>query len=347
MSANEMTIGTVLRAHAPRAPESLRTRVLALEPRRAPSRRLVLVLALALVAAVAAAIVHGLVSPSGSKPQHAVAFGEAPHIKRALAPDLHPPVDSRGGSGGATWAQALPSVAGGPALPSVAGAPTRLQHTDASLEVRVKNTSAATTQATRIATSLGGYAQSVNYNSAPGGGGTASIVLRVPAQNVKAALARLEGLGRLVSQNLSVTDLEHDLQLESAQIAQLRRTIVALRTALKSPSLPDAQRVILQIRLAESKRALSQRLHARTGTITAGTTSRISLFLSTQNAVAPVPHHRGRLGRMVHSAVGFLGLEGTIVLYALIVAGPVALLAALLWSLREARRRRDERLVME
>ena len=189
--------------------------------------------------------------------------------------------------------------------------------------MRVEDTSAATTKATRIATSLGGYAQSVNYNSAPGGGGTASITLRVPAQNVKAALARLEGLGTLVSQNLSVTDLEHDLQLESAQIAQLRRTIAALRTALNDPSLPESQRVILQIRLAESKRALSQRLHARTGTITAGTTSSISLFLSTKAAAVPIPHHRGRLGRMVHSAIGFLGLEGTIVLYALIVVSPI------------------------
>src|SRR5205807_751617 len=58
-------------------------------------------------------------------------------------------------------------------------------------------------------------------------------------------------------------------------------------------------------------------------------------------------HDRGRLGRMVHSAVGFLALEGTVALYALIVLSPVALLAALLWSLREARRRREERLVME
>jgi len=333
MSANEMTIGTVLRAHAPRAPESLRTRVLALEPRRAPSRRLVLVLALALGAALAAAIVHGLVS-SGSKPKEMALSSTVPHVARALAPV------TSSGSGGAAHGEAQK-------LPSVVGAPTRLQHTDASLEVRVENTSAATTKATRIATSLGGYAQSVNYNSAPGGEGTASITLRVPAQNVKAALARLEGLGTLVSQNLSVTDLEHDLQLESAQIAQLRRTVAALETALKSPSLPDAQRVILQIRLAESKRALSQRLHARTGTITAGTTSSISLFLSTKAAVVPVPHHRGRLGRMVHSAIGFLGLEGTIVLYALIVVSPIALVAALLWSLREARRRRDERLVME
>src|SRR5581483_5176245 len=172
MSASEMTIGTVLRAHAPRAPESLRTQVLALEPRRAPSRRLVLVLALALGAALAAAIVHGLVSSGSKHPQATALYRNVPSEQKALAPTIH------SGSGAASNGGAAR------ALPSVAGTPTRLQHTDASLEVRVKNTSAATTKATRIATSLGGYAQSVNYNSAPGGSGTASITLRVPAQNV-------------------------------------------------------------------------------------------------------------------------------------------------------------------
>jgi hypothetical protein len=209
--------------------------------------------------------------------------------------------------------------------------------------VRVKDVASATTRATQIATALGGYAQSVNYSS----GGSSFLELRVPAQNVRTAISRLTSIGTIVSQNLSVTDLEHDLQAESAQIAELRHTITALATALRNPSLPDAQRVILQIRLANAKRALSQRLHARTGTIAAGTNATISLTLSTKAAVVPVPHHRGRLGRMVHSAIGFLGLEGTVVLYALIVLSPIALVAALLWSLREARRRRDERLVME
>src|SRR5438270_3206519 len=85
MSANEMTIEMVLRAHAPRAPESLRAQVLALEPRRAPSRRLVLVLALALAAALAAAIVHGLVSSGPTRKETALrlapkaAYGPATH----------------------------------------------------------------------------------------------------------------------------------------------------------------------------------------------------------------------------------------------------------------------------
>jgi uncharacterized protein DUF4349 len=320
MSANEMTVQSLLRANVPVAPERLRARVLALEPRRTPSRRLVLVLAVALVVAVAAAVVHALLPSSSPKQQTAL---------RHLAPKVFAT------GGGAS------TVRG--AIPSVGGAATRLQRTEATLDVRVKDVASATTRATQIATSLGGYAQSVNYSS----GGSAFLQLRVPAQNVKAAVARLEALGTIISQNLSVTDLEHDLQAESTQIAQLRRTVAALAAALRNPSLPDAQRVILQIRLANAKRALSQRLHARAGTIASGTNATISLTLARKAAVVPLPHHRGRLARIVHSAVGFLGLEGAIALYALIAISPFALIGALAWSLREARRRRVERLVME
>ena len=317
-----MTVESVLRSHAPVAPPQLRTRVLALEPRRAPSRRLVLVLAVALVIAIAAAVVHALVS---SSPKQETAL-------RKLAPKAF----------ATAWRQRRRRAAR-VGVPSVGGAATRLQRTEATLDVRVKDVASATTRATQIATSLGGYAQSVNYSS----GGTAFLELRVPAQNVKAALARLESLGTIVSQNLSVTDLEHDLQVESQQIAQLRRTIEALTTALRSTSLPDAQRVILQIRLANAKRALAQRVDARAGTIASGANATVSLTLSTKAAVVPLPHHRGRLGRMVHSAFGFLGLEGAIVLYALIAISPFALLGGLLWSLRGAHRRRIERLVLE
>jgi len=334
MSANEMTVASVLRAHAPKAPETLRTRVLELEPRRwSPRRRLVLVaLPAAAAIAVAAAVVHGLV---GSSPQK-TAHGEAPVLRAATT--------GGGGSSGVFKAATPHAQLLAPVVPSVAGASTRLQRTEASLEIRVPDASAAATKATRIATALGGYAQSVTYDSSSR---SASLVLRVPAQNVKVALARLAGLGTIVSQNLSVTDLEHDFQVETAQIAELRHTIVALQAALRNPSLPDAQRVLLQIRLADSRRALAQRLNARKGTVSSGTTARISLVLTTKSAAVLVPHRRGRLGRMVHSAVGFLGLEATVALYALIVVSPFAFLAALLWSLREARRRRDERLVME
>src|SRR5206468_3891672 len=181
--------------------------------------------------------------------------------------------------------------AAAPASPS-----GRLQHTDASIQVRVRDTdslAAATTRATRIATSLGGYAQSVDYATPQSGGGVSTIELRVPAQNVKAALTRLAALGTLVSQQLSVNDLEQRLQTQSEQIAQLRRRVAALRDALRDTTLPEAQRVLLGIRLAESKRALAQRINSRKGTISAGATARISLVIGTEKAIGPVPHGRG------------------------------------------------------
>jgi hypothetical protein len=348
MSANEMTVEALLRAHAPHAPESLRERVLALEPKKRrtslPSRRLVLVALPAAVAiAVAAAVVNGIVD-SGSSPrsvadQRAVVqqpnleLGKVPAHGSATAPRAYGSTTVP-----STWRSA--TVAGGPArlkaaAPATSGA--RLQHTDASIQVRVPDTESlgeATTRATRIATSLGGYAQSVDYQTPQQGGGVSTIELRVPSQNVKAALTRLAGLGTLVSQQLSVDDLEQRLQTQSEQIAQLRRRVSALHEALRDSSLPEGQRVLLQIRLAESKRALAQRINARKGTISAGATARISLVIGTEKAIAPVPHPRGRLGRLLHSAVGFLALEGIIALYVLIVVSPLAVVAGLVWAWR-------------
>ena len=331
------------------APEALRSRVLATAPsrRRAfvrrPSRRLVfVVIPAAFALAATAAIVHGLTTGS-SRPVSGGLIADAPH---ATAKQTFSRAGTATGSGSAGSTVPQAAIAAPPTTLAPTGGTGRLQHTDASLQVRVSDVehlSSATRAATRIATSLGGYAQSVDYTTPQGGNGTAFIELRVPAQNVQRALAQLAGLGTLVSQHVSVQDLQHTLQVQSEQIAQLRRRIAALHQALADPSLPDAQRVLLQIKLAESKRALAQRLNARTGTVTAGTTARISLVLSTEKSVVAPAHKRGHLSRMLHSALGFLGVEAMVALYALIVISPFAVLAGLAWALARARRRRDEK----
>ncbi len=332
MSASELTVERLLRAHAPHAPEGLRARVLAPKPaplRRwtLPPRRFALVaLPAALGLAVTAALVSGIVR-SGN---HPAAVPQSPAaVAGGTVTDSFSAAPSRVGAGGAQGYKL--KAADTPTVSS-----SRLAHTDASLQIRVADTdalSSATTRATQIATSLGGYAKSVDYRTPKNGNGAAYIELRVPAQNVKTAISRLAGLGTIVSQQLSVTDLESKLETQSAQIAQLRRRVAALRAALADPALPEAQRVLLQIRLAESKRALAQRLSARKGTVSAGATARISLVIGTEKAIAPLAH-RGRLGRMLHSAVGFLALEAMIALYALIVISPLALAAALIWLWR-------------
>jgi Domain of unknown function (DUF4349) len=286
-----------LRGGTLRAPDALRTRVLASRPEprgfalRRPSWRLALVVVpAALALSVGAALVHGLTRSTDQAQQQVTLQGRAAPKEKA-----------------ATDAQSLQSAA-----PVTSGG-NRLAHTDASLTVSVPDTDKlreATNGATRIATSLGGFAQSVVYRTPAEGGGASYIELRIPAQNVQRALAQLAGLGTLVSQEVSVQDLQHDLAVQSEQIAQLRRRIASLNEAMRNAALPESERVLLQIKLAESKRALAQRLNARKGTIAAGTTSRVSLVISTDaSAVAPV--QRGRLDRMLGSAVGFLALEGS------------------------------------
>jgi uncharacterized protein DUF4349 len=323
----------LLRATAPHASDDLRARVLASRPpERNPRRRVrpVLVLASAAALAVAAALVHGF---STSAPQ-----------KRTLT------LESHGAAAGGAATTTMYSAAAPQRTPKdtvAIPARNRLTHTDASIRVRVPSTDelgAATNRATRIATSLGGYAQSVVYRTPAGGGGASYLELRVPADKVQQALARLSDLGVLVSQQISIQDLTAKLQRQSDEIAQLRRRVAALHDALRNPALPESQRVLLQIKLAESKRALAQRLHGRKGTLAAGATSRISLVLTTQkHAAAPAPH-RGRLGRMLHDAIGFLAIEGMVLLFALIVASPFALALVLLWFWR---RRAVERVLME
>jgi hypothetical protein len=329
-----MSTVELLRAHAPSAPEELHRRVLMLRPVERRRRvRPVLVLAAAGAIAVLAAVVHGF---STSSPSPRVLHGYSSGAS-AKAPATTV----------ATWTTADSAGSGGSVLEgsvkqravAVPTSPNRLQHTDASIRVRVDDLGAATVRATRIATSLGGYAQSVLEHSPQ-----SFVELRIPAQNVKKALSQLAGLGTIVSQRLSIEDLTNVLERQSAQIAQLHRRIAALQAALRNPALPDAQRVLLQIQLAESKRSLAQRTHSRKGTIAAGVTSRVSLVLTTQKHAAAAPPHRGRLGRMLHSAFGFLALEAMVALFALIVISPVAVALVLLWLVR---RRAVDRLLME
>jgi hypothetical protein len=321
-------VNELLIAHAPVAPARLHARVQALAPAPRSRARRAAYLALPVAAglAAAAAVVHGVVgSGSSSQPNIHIraANGSAVAVPAAPVQTL----TTATASGGLHQDKAF--------VPGTLG---RLQRTAVTLSVRVADAQAATTKAVRIATSAGGYAQSVQYDSSRH---SSQLILRVPTANARSVAARLLALGTLVSQQLSVSDLEQQLRTQIAQIVQLRRTIAALQKAVDDPSLPAAQKVLLRIRLAEAKRSLSQRIHARGGTIAAGTNASIALTLTTKHSTGiAVPHHRGRLGRMLHSALGFLALEGMIALYALIAVGPFALVAIGAWMLARVRRRR-------
>jgi len=224
----------------------------------------------------------------------------------------------------------------------------RLVHAVASLEVAVPSHGAltrATNKATEIVTQLGGYAQSVNYDASRTGPGQAILDIRVPIGKAETAIAMLGGLGRLISQTVTTKDLQLKSTKQISQAGQLRRAIAIYEQALQSGTLSGTQRVEVQIRLAEAQHELAGTKKAHHRTLASGRTADIKLTLtsSRNHAVVAGPHKRGRLGRLLHNAAGFLALEAIIVLYILIVAVPILLLVALLWWFTSGRRRRDER----
>lgn len=374
-----------LRATAPAAPDRLRERVLDGAPefrrRMSKRRRLTLVVVpVAVVLSVGAALVHGFVD-SGRNPQAradagvlATAARHVPATTHGLGPATTVPEDapakkeskqyfgpgtiSHSYSTGLNAAQAGSYDALGTTAKRLVGAESqalaiprnRLVHAVASLVVRVRSRSdlsAKTNQASQIVSSLGGYAQSVRYENSHSGYGESVLELRVPVQKANAALGKLSALGAVESQQVSTQDLQQKLTHENSGIGSLQRAIAVYESALNSGTLSGSQRVIIQVRLNNARRQLSQLRHARTGTLASGATASISLLLTTRHgaAVAHKKHKEGRLGRLLGSAANFLGLEGIIVLYALIVLSPIVLIGALAWWIVRERRRREDRLL--
>lgn len=363
-----------LRANPPIAPDRLRQQVLAGEPRRRrkPSRRLVLVVVpVAVALAVGAALVHGFVtSGSSNKLQVKEIAAARPAKLKGANQVVHGGTAWQTAQSGNAYTATVPAARLMPSLRSASGKPAatqsyslaqgldtvaipknRLVHADATLQVRVPSHSAltkATNQATKIVGSLGGYAQSVQYQSSRDGTGNAFLDLRVPVGKAETALAKLASLGTLVSQQVSTQDLQQQLTQQNDQIGTLRREIAVYVQALQSGSLSATERVAIQIKLSNARHSLKLLKKARTATVASGATANVSLTLTTNKNAGLVPaHHKsGRFGRLLGSAAGFLALEGIIVLYALVVLSPFLILGGLTWwILRERRRREESRLL--
>jgi Domain of unknown function (DUF4349) len=350
-----------LRATPPVAPERLRERVLGLEPgtrpRMSKRRRLVLVVVpVAVVLSVGAALVHGLVS-SGSNQNRtdaaALANGKAaiPGIaERVPGKTMTKKFGALTGAYGAALGSQQLATPSPSAWNAVTIPKNRLVHADASMQVQVPSHAAltkATNEATQIVSTLGGYAQNVQYQSSRGGVGNAFLSLRVPVGKAETALGRLAALGKLVSQQVSTKDLQTQLTHQNNGIGSLQRAIAVYEQALKSGTLSASERVQIQIKLSNARHSITRLRKARTGTLASGATANISLTLTTnKNAGLFVHHHSSsRFDRLLGSAGHFLAFEGIIFLYALIVVAPLLVIGGLVWWVVRERRRREERLL--
>jgi hypothetical protein len=312
-----------LRALRPVAPAALRERVAALTPEPAsrwsfhrPSRRLVL--GLAVGAVLGSLVAAGVTRNPGNQQLEGV----------------RPPVDHGASSAGA---QAVPyslrraektPVWGAAIVPSASS--VRLQRYQATLRLRVKNVeslSSATRRAMTLARSLGGYVGEVQYSTHAGKRGGARVVLRVPVGSVQAALTTLTGLGTILQQQTGILDVTRRADRESRQIAKLEKQ---LETA--SPQQAPAIRAHLRTLQAKHLRLLRS-----------ANLARIVLTLTTPQQAAAAPSRRHRT---LDDAGGVLLRELQLLLYALVVAGPVLLLGvAGVATARAVRRRSDRRLL--
>jgi hypothetical protein len=334
-----------LQAARPTADRELRERVRAMaaaEPPRRSSllarlslRRLVIVAVPATaVVAIAAAGVAGLLDARGGRQA-------VPQTRTALE------------QSSATYgqqSQLAPSAKAGAAdaaTPSAPG-PTlgRAQRYSAQLTIAVKDVDAlstATQRALQATRDLGGYLVTASY--ATSSTGTSSLTLRVPTARVQDAIVRLSGLGHIVAQQVQIDDLQSQLDELAKQETALRTRIAGLTVRLAASNLDAATRATLEARRAAARRELAQVRTAHTQVNGEARYATIQLTLQTEQS-SLVPASPSAWDRGVDRAGTILAVEATVVLYGLVVLGPLALIALAAWlTRRELRRRSEERLL--
>jgi hypothetical protein len=303
---------TQLREARPMAPAELREHVrriaagAAPAPRRLLTWRRALVLALPVAAAAAGAAI--VIQGDGS---------------RSTTPTAQAPVHKTYSSGG---------VAAGDRTAIPAPSPNRVQRISMSLQLRVKNTQAvsdATKSAVAIARSLGGYPASLNVDAA-GRSGYAHLVLRVPKARVQQAVTRLSALGTIVGENVSIQDLQAQVDTTARRIKRLEQRLAYWQS---QPQTEEAQKQV-----ASFTAAIAKLRRGQAATIRAASFAKLSLELTTRAATTPV--HRGH-GPLHGLGVAFRWL-GIAAVYALALGAPLLILAAIAWLTARAVRRHRE-----
>jgi hypothetical protein len=218
------------------------------------------------------------------------------------------------------------------------GSSSRLQRQDVSMRLRVEDLSRATQSAVRETRRLGGYVASANYGTNETSGDSL-LQLRVPVANAQEAIARFSGLGTILAQQISVVDLQAGVDRINRRLAAQRKVIETLEA--KSELTPTER-----ARLEAAKRTVRQLTRGRTSLEREGAYAKFSLQLTSQEA-AEKQEAPGRFDQFWGDAKNILGKEAIAVLYALVIVGPFAILAALAFFAERTRRRRADHRLLE
>jgi hypothetical protein len=218
----------------------------------------------------------------------------------------------------------------------------RVQRVSATLTLEVSDSdevSSAAQEALALTRRLGGHV--VNASVTTGEEGSASLTVRVPVARVQQAVVELSALGRIVSQQVTIDDLQETIDALERRERSVRAQIAVLVARLDSDSLDEPTRARLQTRLQTLREELRSLRRGEATTRAEGRMATIQLGVVTPESQgsAPVP---SRLDRTLDEALNVLVWEGVIVLAIAIVAAPFGIVALLAWLGRKAYRRREE-----
>lgn len=326
-----------LRASRPSAPAELRARVREIAADRPaqrswslrlPVRRGLLVAVPAAAAlAFASAGVLGLARSDGLQETSGVARQQA---EKSTAESADP---------------SLPLA--GTATDQAAAPPgERAQRVSATLTVEVADSdavSSAAQDALDLTRTLGGYV--VSSAVATGDQGSATITVRVPVGKVQDAITGLSGLGRIVSQQVAISDLQETLDELERQEARTRSQIARIVARLSTESLDAQTEAVLRARLQTLRGELSGLRTGIRSTEAEAAMSTIQLAIVTPGALGAVAPP-SRIDRAIDEALNILAWEAVVALGVLIVLAPFAIVGLAAWLGRRLyRRHEDERLL--
>ena len=345
MSERESQITDELRATAPRAPETLRSSVLSIAARQADTRprprqgaghRFGLRPALAL----GAAALLGLTAAAALYPRSGGDDSQPRAAERLAARgEAATPSSGRATGSGPTFVPVSPNdvfTAKGAARATLPPA-RRLQDYRATIRLRVRNAddlSVRAQQAMRDARRMGGFVASVDF-ATQAQGGDATLVLRVPVTRIQEAVARFSELGTILAQQVAIEDLQPQADRLATTIARHRARIEQLEAKARRVALTPGEQYQLDA-AREQLRALTQQ---RTRLVRQARYATVRVALTT--ARAQRQEQTGPFAAFWDDAKKILTTEAVWLLYALVVAGPFILLAALIWLAERARRRRS------
>src|SRR5262245_12132636 len=333
-----------LREHRPVAPDELRERVRlvyaeARVEERVLRRRIVWRRVLVVAIAVAAlAVAAGTLLPRGDDRPTAQGLervGRAPGVLGTLQSGTEA-TDSQGALPKAPTKAAAPRYGFDTVPPP---SQTNAQRYSATLSLRLKDAaavSAATNKALRIVAAMGGHPNTVNVD-AERRNGEAYLVLKVPRSRVQEAVQKLGALGTIVGANVSIQDLQADVDTTGRTIARLKDRLAELQAQ------PQTDDVVAQIETVSDRIETLQR--NRAATIRAAQFATVKLHMETPEPAVPPAEEGSGAGPLHGLGVAFRWI-GIGAVYALALGTPLVLLLALAWLLaRGLRRRRNDALL--